>query len=521
MPLNKSDKAFAYGPICVINPRQVPLERTLGNLILYLETGGRPLSPARKTITLAELMEHLRTQFDIREKGLPTLQRWLLSEFIETEPGSPSLRQASITGGYPIHATAIKLQMSTAYRDFQSGLFVYSVLLQHDQVRRDLKDFFWTGLEEPEDRKRLDIETLFFVQALDEAQVRTPKHLFEEPEIPQPYCRGGAALFANDVRRLLLYKDVVPRREFIRYLIALMGFHIALYYLRLLRAIPSLLETGRSCDQSCQPRGLLPPCPFQCPVFLDASDDYKSKGAQLAQAEVDRVYGLIPAYVRAHLSIKKLAEFGEEWATLGRLGGPAPETLADVVALRQHPELPQWADHRILNVLADDEALQARFAEIKALTQDSFARYVELIFPDVFRLQGGRVREALDTFAGKNKPYGFMRAGRGHRRRFALSTGLLELLIQLAVVDYDEDTGHIFQRNLTVTELLDWLDQRYGLLIDRTAQGQTGFDVERAMRENLAHFKSMLRELGYFIGLSDASNVQYVTPRFELEGTIT
>ena len=44
MPLSKEDKAFAYGPISIITPRQVPLERTLGNVILYLETGGRPLS---------------------------------------------------------------------------------------------------------------------------------------------------------------------------------------------------------------------------------------------------------------------------------------------------------------------------------------------------------------------------------------------------------------------------------------------------------------------------------------------
>jgi len=519
LPLNKSDKAFAYGPISVINPRQVPLERTLGSLILYLETGGRPLSPARKTITLRELMDHLQAQFDIREKGLPTLQRWLLSEFIEMEPGSRSLREASIAGGQPIHATAIKLQKGTTYSDFGSGLFVYSVLLQHDQVRRDLKDFFWTGLEESEDRKKLDIETLFFVQALDQAKVRTPKHLFEQPQIPQPYCRGGAALFANDVRRLLLYKDVVPRREFIRYLTALMGFHIALYYLRLLRAIPRLLDTGRSCDDYCRPNGLVPSCPFRHRLFVDASDDYKSRGAQLAQAEVDRVYGLVPAYLRAHLSIKKLAEFGEEWATLEQFGGPVPRTLPDVVKLRRHPQLPQWANHRTLNVLADDAVLKARYEEIKALTEDSFDRYVELIFPDVFRRQGRLLREALDAYAGKNKPYGFMRAGQGRRRRFAMSTGLLELLIQLAVVDYDEDTGHIFQRNLTVTELLDWLDQRYGLLIDRTAHGETGFDIERATRENLAHFKSTLRELGYFIGLSDASNVQYVTPRFELEGT--
>jgi hypothetical protein len=520
MPLSRKDTDFAYAPIVLMTPRQVPLERTLGNLVLYLHTGGKALSSAYKTIKLVELMEHLRREFDLPETSIPVMRRWLLDEFLELDPKTPSLREAAVSGAYPLHATAIKLQKGRAYKDYRTGAFIYSVLLQHDQVRRDLKDFFWQGMEDRRERDKLDLQTLFLVQALDDAPMRTFKTVFDEPELSAPYCRAHSALLANDLRRLLLYKDVMPRREVIRYLLALQGFHLSLYYLRLFRAIPKLLQTGKSCDGSCRLEGPEPACTFHFRFFLDASDEYKSRGAELASAEVQRVYALMGPYVKAHLTIKKLAEFGEEWARLGRLGRPNPERLAEIVALRQHPDLQQWADHRTLNVLEDDEVLESRLAGMGAVTRNPFDRYIELIFPEVFKRQGKHLREALDAFAGKNKPYGFMRAGSGRRRRFVMSSGLLELLVQLAMVDYDEDTGRIYQRNLTVTELLDWLDQRYGLLIDDTSAGDAGFEVERAARENLAHFKAKLHELGFFVGLSDASNVQYVRPRFELEGTV-
>lgn len=520
MPLDKDDTDFAYGPIVVITPRQVPMERTLGNLLLYLHTGGQPLSSAYKSIKLSGLMDHLRKTWNLDSESIPVLRRWLLDEFLEVDSSGESLQEATVSGAYPLHATSIKLQKSGAYRDFRTGHFVYSILLEHGQVRRDLREFFWQGMEDRQQRETLDLETLFLVQALDDAPMRTLKTTFEELDLPPPYCHAGSALLANDVRRLLLYKEVIPRREIIRYLLALLGFHITLYYFRLFHAIPRLLETGKICDDYCRLESIDSPCGFHFRFFLDCSDDYKSRSAELARAEVERVYSLIGPYMRSHLVIKKLAEFGEEWYRLGRLGCPQPTNLADVVALRRHSDLAQWADHRILNALKEDAVLEARFEGIKTLTQDAFERYIELIFPEVFKRQGKHLRQGLDAFAGKNKPSGFMRAGKGHARRFALSAGLLELLVQLAVVDYDGQTGRIFQRNLTVSELLDWLDQRYGLLIDRTAGTGLGFEAERATRENLTHFQAKLQELGFFVGLSDASNVQYVRPRFELVGGI-
>ncbi|MEO6034763.1 MAG: hypothetical protein ABIQ35_05880 [Verrucomicrobiota bacterium] len=94
------------------------------------------------------------------------------------------------------------------------------------------------------------------------------------------------------------------------------------------------------------------------------------------------------------------------------------------------------------------------------------------------------------------------------------------MLLQIAVLRFDDLTGRYHSEEIQIDRLLAFLRQRYGLHIDFLPRGE-GFgeptiaDCE-ALRRNKTAFKNKLREIGFFQDLSDAYITQYVTPRYRI-----
>ena len=103
-------------------------------------------------------------------------------------------------------------------------------------------------------------------------------------------------------------------------------------------------------------------------------------------------------------------------------------------------------------------------------------------------------------------------------RRFALSSHLLEVLLQISVL---ESSGPKFAtRELLMDELLTFLRERYGIYVDRLPPGD-GFGTPSinnlaALRENRKNFESRLREIGFYRDLSDAFVTQTIAPRYSI-----
>ena len=521
MALSRQDKAFAFRPIFVVTPRQVPIERALGNLVVFIATRGNPLSPAKKSVKLAEYETHLAQTFSGMEPHLKVVSTWLQENYLEINGLDKPQAEQVIAGLYPMHGSAIKLQRSTSYRDFNLGLFVYGILQEYSSIRDDLKNYLWLGEKDPRERDRLDLETLLIMESLEAAPTREPIKWIEGGEpLPRPYCLGHASVFANDISRLLSYKELVPRKELIQWLIALIGFHTALYCFKLFKAVPALLRNGKPCSSACtvDPWSEAPfeACPYFPKLYADAGDNYKSNAAELARRHFDNILELLSSYTHAHFTIKKLSEFAEEWPRLRPESMPiAPKDVAEVVELLRHPNLPSWADLRIMNVVRDSDEKAAQLKELTRIYKDPFQRYIELAYPEVHARQFRHHREFLDAVLGKNSDYGLLKAGAGplNRRRFYLSGGLTELLLHLSILGYHEMQG-FYTKRITVDQFLIWLENRYGILIDRIGLSERTAQIESALKGNLTTFKSKLREAGFFVDLSDASNVQMLKPRF-------
>lgn len=106
-------------------------------------------------------------------------------------------------------------------------------------------------------------------------------------------------------------------------------------------------------------------------------------------------------------------------------------------------------------------------------------------------------------------------------RRFVLSSHLLEVLLQIAVL---ESSGPEFAtRELLVDDLLTFLRERYGIHVDRLPPGD-GFGTPSindlaALRQNRKDFEGRLREIGFFRDLSDAFITQTIAPRYTISAS--
>jgi hypothetical protein len=111
-----------------------------------------------------------------------------------------------------------------------------------------------------------------------------------------------------------------------------------------------------------------------------------------------------------------------------------------------------------------------------------------------------------------------MHQSKGSPRRFHIGSLLLEVLLQIAVLR--SSGAGFYTRELRIDELLMFLQERYGICIDRLPPGD-GFGAPSindlaALRGNVESFKRRLREIGFFQDLSDAYVTQTITPRYAI-----
>ena len=93
------------------------------------------------------------------------------------------------------------------------------------------------------------------------------------------------------------------------------------------------------------------------------------------------------------------------------------------------------------------------------------------------------------------------------------------MLIQLAVLDHRRSDGKWQSRPIPIRQFVDWMQGRYGLLIDTFGIGHAEEEeTNRALVRNYEALKTRLQQLGFFTDMADASNSQVITPRFRIAG---
>lgn len=126
---------------------------------------------------------------------------------------------------------------------------------------------------------------------------------------------------------------------------------------------------------------------------------------------------------------------------------------------------------------------------------------------------------------GMGKPYGLISGISRQRRswRYAPGNDLLSLLVQLstahAIPQEQLMSGGAAPKEIRLQDFLEFLERRYGIIVDRPPPGTSGAEYSAAARENLRAMLARLRQMGIFTDLSDDFTVQRLHPPYEEPAT--
>jgi hypothetical protein len=132
---------------------------------------------------------------------------------------------------------------------------------------------------------------------------------------------------------------------------------------------------------------------------------------------------------------------------------------------------------------------------------------------------GGNMINWFRCVGGVEKAYGFIKGSSRHRHTwtYSISNDLLWALVHLASIKPEEFEVHsnIRPKNIRLADFLEFLENRYGIIINRVPEGMASFEANHSARENLSALQQRLRQMGLFANLSDDFEAQYIRPQYK------
>lgn len=551
MGLSGKDRAFNTKKVSYLDYKQLEMDRVLTALFARLAHNGFPSRLRKRTektidTFVEEFLEHPEWFTDFgRHRDI--LERWVETHLMDVVNRGKA--NQAVAAPRPLHGFTYRFRNPKHSRDYGAAQQLYETLYHARKgagqaAIEHLDRFFFQGHDKVTGKTDggaiLDVETQALLRLME--QVDDAPDTRGGRDSYAPVCIGAADLLAEDVKRLLFYERHIPRSVMVDYLKVLLAFHLALLHLRLFKLLPALVKR-KGGDPTCapsacpmDPRNATNPhgdCPYRIGLFVDVAGQPDSPVAALAARSADVHYRRIPAYVKAHFTVKKLDEFGDSLVKTGKLHRPKGEelTVADALQLLDAPhrdERTQFFKARMWALIEDsrgstEDDLDPELKQVLDLKLPEFEAYIEMIVALRGRFHRQYITECIDSLLMKNRPGALLAQGRtkGAPRRFVLDSRLLEVLLQLAVLKQDTPTGPFYTGELRIEDLLTWLRERYGLHIDRLPRGD-GFAApsiqdRAALRDNATAFTQRLREVGFYRDLSDAYVTQTVTPRYRID----
>lgn len=536
MSLAKEHTDFSMREICTFDAKKVQIDRVFTNLLVLLKYDGAPIttmSRKRKMITTNDLADSICQDDALHFAGFKenreVVKKWLESDFLSLIHRGTDNQQ--VAAPLPMHLNVYKLRNATFNRDYGVADQIFSMLYYGaSDVMHDLRDFLFEGADIYTDKydgqKDLDIETLLIMRILDQTERdysddRKPK------DIPLPLCLGQARILGEDIARLLAYAGKVPRLVLIDYIKSVLALHTGLYLLRIYQIVPDLVKReGRHpvCKECpVQAGGIegFEQCAFPVSVVADMGESYTNHMAELARQQYNDHIEQLNSYVKAHITLKKLREFGNELVAKGKIA--KPQSLEEILSLRNYQEkieLKTFFEIRIRSLLStDDDTTDQRLLSIRKMPLSELDAYVEMVFLLRQPFHQKYYIQLMDSLFQKNTENGLLRQGYGKRngRRYTLGSSLLETLVQIAVLEPTEN--YKFRtRSIRVDDFLEWIRKRYGIHISRLPLEKNATIVDfESLRLNGQAFKDRLREIGFYTDLSDAYISQVIRPRYYID----
>jgi hypothetical protein len=544
MGVKGRDQEFRLKKLSYIDFKPVNMDRVLTMLFPRLRFGGygtrRP--PRKHELTVSDFAREYLSDpkmFVGFADHQDVVERWIETDLMDmVNRGRPT---QAIAAPRPLHGNTYKFRNARHARDYGAAEHLYWMLYHarggRGQVARDaLTRFFFPGVDLHTDKydpsASVDVETQALLHF--DQQVTVDTRDSQEPERYPPLCVGQVDLLADDTLRLLAYEAYIPRSVLVEYLKTLFAFHLGLYHLRIIKLLPALVRR-HGADPICEPKNcpVAPAetrahggCPYRVYLLVDLSNEIDGQMAELARHSADVHYRRIPNYVAAHYLVRKLDEFAQYLSKkVGKVPAPAQGFFAigDLLRFLEPPyagERDSYFKMRLAGLLEDTsggtrEEIDPEVRRVAEMSLKDLEMFIEILMALRGPYHRRYITEFLDSVL-KRGDAGIMHQSKSRARRFYLGSHLLEVLLQIAVLR--SSGSGFYTRELRIDELLTFLEERYGIYIDRLPPAD-GFGVASindlaALRRNVESFKGRLREVGFFRDLSDAFVTQTITPRY-------
>ena len=567
--LTRQQKLFKMNAILPLDANNIDIEEVISRLFVYLRTNGRPIIRTDKDIfkdemegaeTPTAVVATLAGLNNIPIEGINTPDRQaLISSWLESHFALMSRRGKTKGGDYrmsglrPLHFNIIKLFNPRVHRQDRYLSDLLFNIFHDDPVLYTnpdslMKQFFGLAvnfhgdfelkidaekLKELAGQNRLDIELLFLLRLTEPFEVDKPSiHDNDRVTVHAFLCPEQIELLRKDLQLLFLYKEFVPRRELINYMITLIIFHMALYVFQVVKMVNHVVEQGNfpAARGNCPVIGEAHThVPFDLDLFCDLTHGHDPEVKALSESRYMECFKEVECYFRSGYILKKLEEFATSYLDLKQrqqTGKAYLKLLLD--GYRKHSDLNGHFNRDIQNIIeaSRDPITGDPNPDIQRIVDvcnqrklNKLETFVEILLHYQYGTLREQHRKLIAGLCGIDQERGFM-AGKGRvKRRFVLGNELLEVLIQLAVIRQRPSDGKFETRAIPIREFVDWLARRYGLLVDTLSVAGEGTETEhvnRALAKNYEALKTRLRQLGFFTDLADASNSQVIAPRFTI-----
>jgi hypothetical protein len=336
---------------------------------------------------------------------------------------------------------------------------------------------------------------------------------------------------------LFSYTERMPMEALTYNLKAVINFELFIYTLKVIYGINQLVKQPDQLPAAMQERftASLPE------IYLDFT---AQKGSISQQMAINSVRDHIEAYqlfLRSLLTLRQLDSYAEilkrnprykreiELALDGQISGAS--YLQGLLSLIEHPSLgiridalAQLDEEKIreANYGDDDESreqVDQWFETLLSGAESDFDRLITLL------TEGQRNKSMTNLIAwfsgvgGLHKPFGLLRGDTRSRLswRYEASNDLLGVLVQLAsarMAPQRQGDNPIELPAIRLSDFLHFLEERFGILVDRPPSQFQGADHTAAARDNLRAMLARLRQMGIFTDLSDDFTVQRLHPPY-------
>lgn len=553
--LPKSIVGVKFPRICTIDMNNFDIDQFLPSLFFTILAQGRGKArqvndPKAIAKFVEALAQHPALEGFHDSEGKKVLERFVRTALITTGGVGRSRVAEQITSVVPYTLLAHKPGFPAAgSRQRGADTFIYQVLREYlgadDALRNFVKMVFGHGVMvnalpelggKYDGETRLDTLTRFSIAFLDGFENTRPGK-DREKNVPPP-CPTLTKDLATDLLRYLFeYHKTMPTQAFTHHLLILINFELFNYTLKLVHAVNELVQNPESLPVAmCDSSEISPP-----QFYLDFTEASTGHSQEMAKACVRRDVETYQQFLESNLLLRQLDLYVEKLKrnTRSRVriesvllpGLSGSEYLQGLLQLRNDATIGSDIaasarndedEIRRLNTHEgeeeDPDALNW-LDEIVDTAEDDVERVVSLL---VEAQRGDAVQHFIQWYqgvGGMKKPQGVLRGIATSRKswRYAPTNDVLAVLVQLAAVKLgkptNQESGESVQP-IRLQEFLQFLEDRFGILVDRPPTPFEGAEYTAAARENLRAMLRRLRQMGIFRDLSDDFTVQRLHPPY-------